>query len=75
MCGIVNLVEGRFDIGIPAISKHISNIFELISHEDAVKKAEFEYDFFNRTRLTSSDFVKQLKSFQEEGLFAGAKDE
>ena len=75
MCGIANLVEDRFGVGVSAISKHISNIFELISHEDVVWKAEFEYDFFNRTQLTSSDFVKQLKSFQEEGLFAGAKDE
>ena len=40
-----------------------------ISHEDAVKKAESEYDIFNLTQVTSSDFDKQLKSLQDGTLF------
>ena len=46
-----------------------------VSHEDAVKKAESEYDIFNRTQLMSSDFDKHLKSLQEEGLYARPNDE
>ena len=46
-----------------------------ISHEDAVKKAESEYDIFNLTQVTSSDFDKQLKSLQDGALFEHTKND
>lgn len=41
----------------------------LVSHEDAVKKAEKEYDIFNRTQKIESDFDKEIKCLEGKGFF------
>ncbi len=64
-----------FDVQIPAISKHLKNIFEsgeleeqvvvskmeITTQQGAMEKAHQEYDIFNRTQTIHSDFDEMVK--------------
>ena len=64
-----------FGINVPAISKHLNNIYEsgkldkdaTISILETVQKAFAEYEIFNKTQKIESDFDKEIKNI-EHGL-------
>ena len=71
-------ISKLFGVGIPAISKHIKNIFaegeldekvvvskmEITTEHGAKSKAEAEYDIFNRTQQVDSDFDKEIRKLK-----------
>ena len=53
-----------FGVQIPAIRKHLKNIFE---EGEVEKKASEEYEEFNKTQKIISDFDKEIKKLQQGG--------